>query len=459
MIRRLLTGLLIGLLVGAAVRAHAQTTVNPLVTGICPAAHQLFGGDIFAGPPSGNVEPSFFLGLKDLGSGAVNLIPECAAGSPTPTFTRATTAWTKLSTGLWASVASGTARSSYLGADTTVGACGGYLAEGASTNLALQSRDLSNASWTKLNATGAKDQVGIDGVANSASSLTATAINASALQTITEAATASALSMYIKGITVTGTVTIQQGATTSEISASLNSSTYTRVSLQGTVLNPAIGIVLGTSGDKIAVDMVQFENGPFASSPTPTTTVAVMRNADLLAYPSAGNANTSAITIYAEVAYPIAPGNGQQTAVSVNDGSNNNRVELSGSTGESTRLFVASGGVTQASIIPGPALAANTITKMATAVTTNYANVFYSGTAATAVTTGTVPTSFTTISIGNRQASGAEAFGTIRNVCIYPTALSAPYLQNLTTDATNFLGDPMWRYAANDDYYRKVANQ
>ena len=45
------------------------------------------------------------------------------------------------------------------------------------------------------------------------------------------------------------------------------------------------------------------------------------------------------------------------------------------------------------------------------------------------------------------------------NLRIYPTALSAPYLQNLTTDATNFLGDPMWRYAANDDYYRKVANQ
>ena len=402
--------------------------------------------------------PSFVLNLNDLGAGAVNTTPQFALGSGTPTFTRATTAWTKLSTGLWASVASGTARSSYLGADTTVGAYGGYLAEGARTNLCLQSRDLSTT-WTALNATLVKDQVGIDGVTNSASSMTATLGNGSALQTITEAATASAFSLFIKRITGTGTVTIQQGATTSEISASLNSSTYTRVSLQGTVLNPAIGIVLGTSGDKIAVDMVQFENGPFASSPIPTTTVAVTRNADLLTYPSAGNANTSAITIYAEVAYPIAPGNGQQTAVAVNDGSNNNRVELSGSTGASTRLFVASGGVTQASIIPGPALAANTITKMATAVTTNYANVFYSGTAATAVTTGTVPTSFTTIYIGNKQASGAEAFGTIRNVRIYPTALSAPYLQNLTTDATNFLGDPMWRYAANDDYYRKVANQ
>ena len=43
---------------------------------------------------------------------------------------------------------------------------------------------------------------------------------------------------------------------------------------------------------------------------------------------------------------------------------------------------------------------------------------------------------------------------------IYPTALSAPYLQNLTTDATDWLGDPFWNVAANDDYYyRKVANQ
>lgn len=229
----------------------------------------------------------FIAAFRDLGNGAVDLALDRGTGPAT--FTRATAGAAKLSTGLWKlDVASGTARSFYLGMNTAVGAYGGYLAEGARTNLCLQSRDLSNASWTKINTTGAKDQIGIDGVANSASSLTATLGGGTCLQTITEAATDSTFSMFIKRITGTGTITIQQGASTSEISAQVNSTTYTQVSLDATVLNPAIGITLGTNGDKIAVDCVQFENGAFASTPIPTTTVAVTRNADVLTYPLSG---------------------------------------------------------------------------------------------------------------------------------------------------------------------------
>ena len=252
-----------------------------------------------------NAGLSFALQLSDAGAGAVTLAPLTAGGSPTAAFTRATTAWTKLSTGLWASVASGTARSGYLGANTAAGAYGGYFAEPAATNLCLQARDLTNASWTKVTMTAALDQTGIDGAANSASSLTATAGAATCLQTITEAATASAFSMFIKRITGTGTVTIQQGASTSEISGSINSSTYTRVEIDATVLNPAIGISLGTNGDKIAVDMVQFENtAGIATSPIPTTTVAVTRNADVLSFPAAGNIVGTVGTCYAEVTCP-----------------------------------------------------------------------------------------------------------------------------------------------------------
>ena len=115
---------------------------------------------------------SFLLPLTDSGAGAVNTVPVSSGGSPTATFVRATTAWTKLSTGLWAQVAIGVARSAYLGATTAVGAYGGYFCEGQRTNLCLQSRDLSTT-WTALNATLVKDQAGIDGVASSASSMTA----------------------------------------------------------------------------------------------------------------------------------------------------------------------------------------------------------------------------------------------------------------------------------------------
>lgn len=242
-----------------------------------------------AGAGGGVNHPVFWAPLADSGAGAVNTT---ASAGGAATFTRATTAWTKLSTGLWVSVASGTARSCYLGATTAVGAYGGYLAEEARTNQCLQSRDMTNASWTKVTMTAAKDQAGIDGVASSASSLTASAGAASCLQTITEAATTSAFSCFIKRITGTGTVTIQQGASTLEVSGSINSSTYTRVEIDASVLNPIIGIALGTNGDKIAVDMAQFENGSFATSPIPTTTTSQTRNFDQLSYPLTGIQNT-----------------------------------------------------------------------------------------------------------------------------------------------------------------------
>ena len=369
-----------------------------------------------------NAPTSFQLPLGDAGSGAVSLVAQ-GGGSTTPTFTRATTAWTKLSTGLWASVASGTARSLYLGADTTVGAYGGYLPEGARTNLALQSRDLSNASWTKLNATGAKDQVGIDGAANSASSLTATAINGSALQTITEAATASAFSLYIKRITGTGTVTIQQGATTSEISGSLNSSTYTRVELDATVLNPAIGIVLGTSGDKIAVDMVQFENGGFASSPIPTTTVAVTRNADVLTYPSAGNINNTAGTAYVEA---VIPTTGRQSTLLTNMVPGYPMLITS-----ANKLAIYDGSFRNL----GSFTASKSVQKIVTSWSGSVTNGAIGG-----VLGDSSPSTFSgtlnggaNIYVGYDTTGDNAPYGTIRNVRIFGTALSAAQLQAMTT--------------------------
>lgn len=241
---------------------------------------------------------AFWAPLNDLGAGTVNLV--LTRGVGTATFTRASTAWTKLSTGLWTSISSGTPRSCYLGTSTAVGSYGGYFSEEARTNLCLQSRDLSNASWIKTTATAAKDQIGIDGISNSASSLTATADGGSCLQVITEAATQSALGIFIKRISGTGTITIQQGATTSDVTGQVNSSTYNRVSLVASILNPAIGITLGTNGDKIAVDMVDFQNGGFSTSPIPTTTTSQTRAVDTLNFPLTGNISNTVGTIYCE---------------------------------------------------------------------------------------------------------------------------------------------------------------
>lgn len=356
------------------------------------------------------IPPTFFAPLNDLGAGAVN---QQIMGTGSATFTRATTAWTKLSTGLWVAVATGVARSGYLVASTAVGVYGGYFNEPARTNQCLQSRDRTNASWSNVNVTAAKDQTGIDGVGNSCSSLTATAIGGTSLQAITEAATLSAYSVFIKRITGAGTITIQQGASTLEVSGSLNSVTFTRVEIDATVLNPLVGIVFGTSGDKIAVDMDQFENGNggVATSPIPTTTVAVTRNADTLTYPLSGNIIDAAGTISCQFNATIT---GAGFVLVGDSGSNAGLAESNGNTivakdGTSTPTTAASG------------VLGNTQKGAMTWVTGGNMNAYINGgNKATSAYDGSM--FVTDIEICTR--GGSQIGGCIRGVNIYPAAFN-----------------------------------
>jgi hypothetical protein len=80
----------------------------------------------------------------------------------------------------------------------------GILIEVARTNRLLWNRDATQTEWVKTNITAAKDQTGIDGVANAASSLTATDDNGTCIQTITLAAGNRTGSVYLKRLTGTG---------------------------------------------------------------------------------------------------------------------------------------------------------------------------------------------------------------------------------------------------------------
>ena len=90
---------------------------------------------------------SLIIPFSDAGAGVANLQP--TLGSATPTFSRATSAWTMLSNGTIGLVASGSARSYY----TPGGVYAGYCFEPASTNLVKSSQDLSAADWTNIGAT------------------------------------------------------------------------------------------------------------------------------------------------------------------------------------------------------------------------------------------------------------------------------------------------------------------
>ncbi|HEY9227365.1 MAG TPA: hypothetical protein VIP11_12000 [Gemmatimonadaceae bacterium] len=178
------------------------------------------------------------------------------------------------------------------------------LLEDARTNVVLWNRDLTNAAWTKTNATPAKDQVGIDGVAASASSLLATAGNATCLQAITLASSARYQTAYVKRLAGSGVIqmTTDNGSTWTAITVT---SSWTRVSIPTqTLANPTVGFRVVTNGDKIAVDFVQNENGIFETSAIPTTNASVPRAADGLSFTL--NLLPQVMTVYVDAVWRVA---------------------------------------------------------------------------------------------------------------------------------------------------------
>ena len=176
----------------------------------------------------------------------------------------------------------------------------GALIEGQRTNIATYSDDLTNAAWVKVTMTAAMDQIGPDGVANSASSITATGANATILQTVVSDNSAHSYAVYLKRLSGTGAVNITIDNTM--WTAQTITSSWARYKKENTTvldpLDPIIGIQLATSGDSVAVALNQLEVAAFSSSPIPTTMAAVTRNLSSLSVASSGNIDNTAGTFY-----------------------------------------------------------------------------------------------------------------------------------------------------------------
>ena len=200
--------------------------------------------------------------------------------------------------------------------------------EGARTNSLLYSRDLTDAAWVKTNVTAVKTATGIDNAANSASTLTASAADATILQTLSLAAAARSFSAYVKRRTGSGSVYITRdgGTNWKDITSSLGAS-WTRVKIENTaVLNPSVGFKIATSGDAIDVDVCQDEAGAFINSQIITTTAAVTRNADVVTFQFASNWSNTAGWALATV-----QGESWENAKGTAIGNANNGLKLSAS--------------------------------------------------------------------------------------------------------------------------------
>lgn len=176
-----------------------------------------------------------------------------------------------------------------LESDSSGNPTGWYLSP-ARTNEVQFNRDMTNAYWTKSNVTAARTQTGIDGIPNSASLLTATAGNGTCIATATTNLNSKAVpySFYAKRVTGTGVLeyTLNNGGSYTAFQGSINSSTWTRITVNANEASSQVGFRIVTSGDAVAIDYVQGENLDdalaVASNPiwTPTS-AAVTVAADL----------------------------------------------------------------------------------------------------------------------------------------------------------------------------------
>lgn len=318
----------------------------------------------------------------------------------------------------------------------------GLLLEESRTNVIRQNRDLTNAAWTKTNASAVKDQTGIDGVSNSTSRITASAANGTCLQTNTLGSTPRGQTAYVKRLVGSGTVdmTMDGGTTWTAITVT---GSWTRVSIPAqTLANPNSGFRIQTNGDSIAVDYVQNEAIGNAlatfSSPIATTTASVTRAADFAVMTSTNFSswfNASAGTFYVEVDHTRAPAAGNFAfAASDNSVANLIRVQVAGS-GTTVNYTINSSNTSQASFNLTGSVTAGTPFKVAAAYAANDVAASLNGGTVGTDTTVTLPVAPSRLWIGSNEIGSASGIllGHMKRLTYYNTRKSNADLIAMTT--------------------------
>jgi len=354
-----------------------------------------------------------------------------ARRGPTPTFTRASTATFVGSNGLIQSAAINAPRFDH---DPVTLASRGLLIEESRANLLLHNRNLTNAAWTVTNVTASQNQTGIDGVSSSASLINATSANGTILQAITSTSAARATSAYVKRVTGSGVIEMTQNGGTTWTSITVTSD-WTRVSLaSATVTNPSVGFRIVTSGDEIAVDGVQLENGSFVTSVIFTTTTALTRSADVCSITGSafsGFYNSTAGTLLSEAMIANLIGD-NRGIVQIDDGANATIIRhvYGVSDGGFRSVIRASGDIaTSLSVVAG---SPSIIQKRAIAYEgTAFASTTNGGTVATA--TRTMPVGLNAMRVGSLSSGSLQLNGHIAAIRYFKKRLPNAKLQALTT--------------------------
>ncbi len=316
---------------------------------------------------------------------------------------------------------------------TLAGVSLGLLIEEARINRALRNRDHSNAAWVASNMTQAKDATGLDGVANSATTLTATAANATSLQTVTIASSQFTNSIYVKRKTGTGDIDITDNNGTNWTTLSgLSSLVWTRHNIVRTQANPVFGVRIVTSGDAVEVDFAGLEPGAFLTSPVEVEGSAVTRTADVATMSDVSWHSGGAGTWFAEFDQPALTG-AAAYILQIDDGDSTDRENFQVRSGAKPHFEVISSGGNNGLTTAIDVIVAGTTVKIAAAYETN--DLAFSMDGASIITDATVdfPTdALTTARIGVDHGNANPLNGHIARIAYWPRRLPNGLLQNLT---------------------------
>lgn len=302
----------------------------------------------------------------------------------------------------------------------------GLLIEEARANLLLQSSDLTQAAWVLTNATATLTAIGPDGATNSASVLTSTAGNATALQSITSASAARSTTCYIKRRTGSGVVEMTQNNGTTWTAINVTSS-WTRVSIaSATLTNPVVGLRIVTSGDAVDVALFQCETGAFATSAIPTTTTSLTRNADAVSmtgtnFSSWYNASEGTFVVQGDTLTVANPNSMTWFSCRLNT---NNYIRMWQWQGSPTGLIynILSGGAESAGF--SRTITANTrLTAAGSFKLNKFAYAVNGGTIAEDLS-GPVPSGLTAAYIGSLDSVNEPLSGHIAKINFYPQSLT-----------------------------------
>lgn len=313
--------------------------------------------------------------------------------------------------------------------DLASGAPLGLMYEPAATNLALYSRDLSNAAWVTNNTTATQvGSTGLDGAAGTASRITCNVAGGTVSQAFVLGAAQRVASVHVRAITVTGAVELSAdgGATWSAMALG---SAYLRFSRTNGAANPTITIRLANAGDIIEVDYAQLEVGSIPTSAILTTGATATRNADA---PRVNDAQAlglsfTAGTIVARARLAIVPTGGTGVATLYAGAADRLGIEHDG-----TRLIFSVVRGSQQVGANGPLLAAGGVSTCAMAWSANDVRYSADGAAAATDSSANMPIgSIFVLYLGSDGGAVTHA-GYIERVRVYTTALTNAQLVGLS---------------------------